>query len=141
MFSKNRLKSRNFKSLNNCFKSFNMLIEQISFILDDIFYDPRISRIEKILVKICPIFLDIYTSTYGIFMNLRKRYFVSIFILQLKVKSSSKMFVLGILICYNIDQLKLNPHIHKKWQELVIWSTTNSIQNYAKPCILVKLVA
>ncbi len=30
-------------------------------------YDPRISRIEKILVKFCPKFLNLYASIYGIF--------------------------------------------------------------------------
>jgi hypothetical protein len=29
------------------------------------FYDPRISRIEKILGKFCPKFLDLYASIYG----------------------------------------------------------------------------
>jgi hypothetical protein len=29
------------------------------------FYDPRISQIEKILVKFCPKFLDLYASIYG----------------------------------------------------------------------------
>ncbi len=30
--------------------------------------DPRISRIEKILVKNCPKFLDFYASIYGMYL-------------------------------------------------------------------------
>ncbi len=32
------------------------------------FYDPRVSRIHKIMSKICPKFLDLYASIYGIFI-------------------------------------------------------------------------
>ncbi len=42
-----------------------MLIIQIWFYLDDMFHDPGISRIVKILVKFCPKFLDLYASIYG----------------------------------------------------------------------------
>ncbi len=42
-----------------------MLIIQIWFNLDDMFHDPGISQIEKILVKFCPKFLDLYASIYG----------------------------------------------------------------------------
>ncbi len=34
-----------------------------------IFYDPRISRIDKILVEICPKFLDLYASIHGNFRS------------------------------------------------------------------------
>ena len=37
--------------------------------LVNIFYDPRISRIEKIMSKICPKFLDLYGSIYGKFFS------------------------------------------------------------------------
>jgi hypothetical protein len=32
-----------------------------------VFFDPCISRIDKILVKFCPKFLDLYASIYGKF--------------------------------------------------------------------------
>jgi hypothetical protein len=36
-----------------------------NLILIKALYDPRISRIEKILAKFCPKFLDLYASIYG----------------------------------------------------------------------------
>jgi hypothetical protein len=51
-----------------------ILLYQISFILDDTFYDPGISQIEKILFKICPKFLDLYASIYRKLDQLLKKY-------------------------------------------------------------------
>jgi hypothetical protein len=34
-------------------------------ISESLFYDPRISQIEKFLLKFCPKFLDLYVSIYG----------------------------------------------------------------------------
>ncbi len=42
-----------------------MLIIQIWFNIDDMFYDLGISRIVKILVKFCPKFLGLYASIHG----------------------------------------------------------------------------
>jgi hypothetical protein len=54
-----------------CFKKNVLMIfcikMQEKLYLGNKFYDPRISRINKIMYKICPKFLDLYTSIYGTF--------------------------------------------------------------------------
>ncbi len=44
-----------------------MYMTWLWYILGD-FFDPRISRIDKILAKFCPKFLDLYASIYGTWM-------------------------------------------------------------------------
>ncbi len=109
---------------------------QLWYILSDSFCYPHISRIDKILAKFCPKFLDLYASVYGNFFN---RFLITNFFLLCMREKSTFSYISFAVAYVQREFCSLKKNVNAQFDEREEHCRNEKVSNFSVQHIIITI--